>query len=469
MKERGHRQFMQFLHGLVFLGLVVVFGPLGLTVGWAQEGAEDVIVVFREGSSHPGREAAVKRSGCNLKFNYRTINAAAAHIPNAAARMALEQDPDVVAIIPDRPVRAHARANGKGTGGGTTGQVTPAGVQRIGASPGTLPFCGNQLQCTGSDVGVAVVDTGIDFNHQDLKPLGNACFTAFGTSCQDDNGHGTHVTGIIAARNNDNDVVGVAPNATAYAVKVLDARGSGSDSTVMAGLDWVVENANLVTPPIRVVNMSLGRSGTLGDNLALRAAMQKLHNSPNDIVNPGLGITIVVSAGNDQGSEVSQQVPATYPEVMAIASTTALEGSNGGCRIFKSTIKTDTASWFTTDGAFNSTTGIGVTASAPGEDKENITRSCFVQSIGILSTRLGGGTTRMQGTSMSSPHVAGLVALMWEQSLGASQLLNPEDDARIRIRGGATGVGTAPLNSPTTGYTFDGEREGVASAPGALQ
>jgi subtilisin family serine protease len=321
-------------------------------------------------------------------------------------------------------------------------------VQRIGAAPGTVIW-------TGNSIGVAVVDTGIEFTHSDLQPVANVCFTAF-TACQDDNGHGTHVTGIIAARNNTIDVVGVAPDALPYAVKVLDSTGSGTDSTVMAGLEWIAQNAALVVPQIRVVNMSLGRPGTLGDNPALRQAVQAVYN---------LGISIVVSAGNDQSKEVSQQVPATYPEVMAIASTTALNGSNQ-CRWFNGFIAADTASYFSTDGAFNPATGIGVTVSAPGADKENISKGCFAQSVGILSTKLGGGTTRLSGTSMSAPHVAGVVALMWQKALNGTGTLSPEA-ARSTIRTTAARVGVAPLNSPTSGYTFDGEREGIVWAPGA--
>jgi subtilisin family serine protease len=312
---------------------------------------------------------------------------------------------------------------------------------------------------TGDGVGVAVVDTGLDFNHRDLKPLETVCFTAF-SACQDDNGHATHVGGIIAARNNTVDVVGVAPGATLYAVKVLNSSGSGTDSTVIAGLDWIALHAASLTPPIRVVNMSLGREGTLNDNPALREAVRNLYD---------LGITVVVSAGNDPDLEVSQQVPATYPEVLAVASTTGVDGSNNGCKSFTAVIRADTASYFTTDGAFDEATGIGVTVSAPGEDKEDVTKSCFAKSVGILSTKLGGGTTRKSGTSMSAPHVAGVAALMWEKALsGTSPGTLLVEDARGKIRASAARRGTAPLDSPTGGYTFDGEREGIVWAPGAL-
>lgn len=375
----------------------------------------------------------------------RAANGFAGHVPPGRLA-ALAADPRVVRVVPDRTVVANGKPGG---GGGTAGQVVPAGVQRIGAAPGGVAY-------TGSGVGVAVVDTGVDFNHTDLQPLGTASFSAFGGSAQDNHGHGTHVAGTIAARNNTRDVVGVAPGATIYAVKVLDAAGSGSDSAVTAGLDWVAANAASVFPRIRVVNMSLGRAGTLGDNPILRAAVQHLTSN---------GIAVIVAAGNDAALEVSQQVPSTYPEVIAVASTTAKAGTNA-YRSFPGVIGADTASYFTSDGAFNAVTGIGVSISGPGEDQENITSFGYIQSVGILSTKLGGGTTRMSGTSMASPHTAGVAALIWHKALSSGQSLSAED-IRARIRTGAANP-AAPLDSPVTGYTFDGVREGVLSAPGAL-
>jgi subtilisin len=428
------------LNALGFVTALVLMAPVPGHAQAPASGASDIIVLFRDGVTPAERERLLRQSGAAENRHFRNVPASAARA-GTGSRAFLERHPDVVAVVPDREVETLGKPTSSGSA--TALQAIPAGVKRIGAQPGAVAF-------TGAGVGVAIVDTGIDVAHADLT-VAAACFTVY-TSCQDDEGHGTHVAGIIAAKNNAIDVVGVAPDATLYAVKVLDRRGRGSDSTIMTGLDWIADNAALVAPPVRVVNMSLGRQGTLDDNPALRASVQALTEA---------GITVVVAAGNDRSLDVSQQVPATYPEVIAVASTTATAGASA-CGDHPSPVAADTASYFTTDGEFDLATGIGVSVSAPGEDHEDIGKNCLLKSVGILSTRLGGGTIRMSGTSMAAPHVAGVVALMAQQSA-----LTPEE-ARRRLRRGADAVDTAPFDSPAGGYTFDGEREGVVSAPGAL-
>ena len=350
---------------------------------------------------------------------------------------------------------------------GSSTQVIPEGVQRIGAAPGTL-------SATGAGVGVAIVDTGLNFSHPDLgmaaEVIGVNSYNAVdpAATCEDIHGHGTHVGGIVAARNNTIDVVGVAPDATLYCVNVFQPdpiyEVVATDESLIAGLEWIAANATELNPPIRAVNMSLGREKTPEDtpNHPLHLAVKALYD---------MGISVVVSAGNDSSLEVFTQVPASYAEVMAVGSTTAVDGVNGYDDFFipcagEQNILADTASYFTTDGLFAG--GTGVTISAPGESREDIFEylgTCFVQDIGILSTWPGpeGETIELSGTSMAAPHVAGVVALIWEAIPG----LSPED-IRTRLRNNVDRWGTAPLDSEVEGYSFDGEREGILWAPAAI-
>ncbi len=405
------------------------------------------IVSFDSDVSRDERGVIVRGAGAAVRFNFSIVDAAAVLVPNEAAYWALADDPDVTAFTPDRRVEAFAKPDSPGGGnknkdggGDGGGQTLPSGVERIG---------GYALGYGGAGIGVAIVDTGLDFSHLDLDldDVADPCFDAFGGDCGDANGHGTHVGGIVAALDNTMDVVGVAPMATLYAVRVLDSTGSGSDSTVMAGLDWVAKYGASFDPPIRVVNMSLGRSGSVDDNGPLRDVVKALVNA---------GVTVVVAAGNNASKEITEMVPASYPEVMAVASTTAETGGNK-CRSYSGYIEADTASYFTTD-------GMDVAISAPGAQKENISRGCRAQSVGILSLAMGGGTTQMSGTSMASPHVAGVVALMLD---AACAPLTP-GDVRGIIGGYADGIDSLPLGSPTNGYSFDGMYEGIVDAGGAV-
>ncbi|MFN7939462.1 MAG: S8 family serine peptidase [Bryobacteraceae bacterium] len=273
---------------------------------------------------------------------------------------------------------------GTGHGGATfvldTQQQVSYEVQRVG-----IPDAGND----GTGIGIALLDTGIDFNHPDLKPAANTTATSYnaispGSSCQDDGGHGTHVAGLMAAQNNAIGIVGVAPGATLYCVKVLSSAITGTDAQIMAGLDWVLQNYSRVTPRIRIVNMSLGRllgaDETLS-NSALRPLFDALY---------ARGIVVVAAAGNNPNYEVSQMVPAGFPSVFSVASTTAANGIRT-CYLLGTdlpAVKADTASGFTTDGA-------SVTISAPGEERSDIVQlgsaGCVGLEYGTLSTSLGTG------------------------------------------------------------------------------
>ncbi len=397
---------------------------------------DNYIVLLQEGASATN---VAREHGLAPRFFYNKVfNGFAGFIP-AAKLDAVSKDQRVKSVQLDRVVTAIPDV-AKGKPGGDsntgTGQVVPPNITRVKGSAA--------IAQTGLGVGIAILDTGVDLVNRDLH-VSAAYFDAYGGNGQDKNGHGTHVAGIAAALDNTVDVVGVAPRATIFSVRVLDASGSGTDSSVIAGLDWIAANAG--TYGIRVTNSSLGRKASSNDS-AMHTAVQNVVNA---------SVAFIAAAGNDATIDVTSFVPAGFPEAIAVSSTTAVDGSNAGYKFYTGVIKADTASYFTTDGA-------AVKISTPGEQQENITKAGFISSVGVLSLKLGGGTTRMSGTSMAAPHVAGLAALLVEKNpFGTvdnlkAWLTQPNTD-----RGGI-----APLNSPASSYTFDGNREGIGYAPDAL-
>lgn len=413
------------------------------------------IVDFEDSVAPANRQGILRGAGAVMRFGFGVMNAAAAMVPNLDAYWSLALDPAVTRIYPDLPVHAIAPP-GSCTpwpdckGGSTTDPATletlGAGLLRIGADL----VWNNQ---TGAGVGVAILDTGLDSDHKDLayninvdggaNCLGNdAEHECSPGNWEDDAGHGTHVGGIVAALHNNLDVAGVAPDATLYAVKVLDGSGSGYMSNVIAGLQWAAGNS-----AISVVNMSLGGSGNCATEAPLlQDAIQLAIDA---------GVTVVVAAGNNREVEITDVIPAGCTGVIAVASTSAEDGKNK-CKRLADNIRADTASFFTTDGP-------GVAVSAPGEARED--NSCaMLQPVGILSLAMGGGTTRMYGTSMAAPHVTGVVALMLE----ANSSLSPAQ-IEAAIRDSATRVGDAPLPHPYLSPTYDdGIYEGVIDAPAAV-
>lgn len=436
--------------------------------------ADGYIVIFANGTSRAERANASIAAGARVRQNYTGMDAAAVTVPNANALDTLRHNSRVVRVVPDYIVRSGAKGGGRGGSPPPpapvvfdTRQLISSGVQRVG-----MPITGSD----GAGIGIAVVDSGIDFNHPDLAPAPNSAGTAFtaipgGTSCQDDGGHGTHVSGLIAALNNSIGVVGVAPAATLYCVKVLASDLTGTDSGVLAGLDWVLQHHNSVDPPIRVVNMSLGRTLDPGETPAtsvFRPLIQSLYN---------LGIVVVASAGNDPTLQISDVVPAGIPEVLAVASTVA---SNGIRTCFLlgldiGAVPADAASVFTTDGA-------GVAISAPGEEWTDIVSlpvlDCQGLQYGTLSTTLGtGGATRKlvpslveaRGTSFSAALVSGVVARVLQKTLvpldsGATTV----EGVRNWLHNNSSRLGVAPVDNPLGplySNTFDNVREGIAQAP----
>lgn len=406
------------------------------------------IVSFVRGSSAADRAEVVRQAGATPLVDLRLINAIAVRIPAPEIVSVLQANSAVVRIVPDRRIFALQGSFRNTASGNMTAQATeivPAGVLRVGE-----PTTGAE----GAGVGIMIADTGIDWTHPDLNVAPDR-FDAFGGDCMDRNGHGTHVAGTAAALKNGIGVVGVAPGATLYCGKVLGDTGGGSDSNIIDLLQWVLDkNAAGANPQILVVNLSLGRDKVDGDTDGpLHEAIKALYKA---------GVSVIVAAGNDPSVEVKDQAPSGFPEVIAVASTTAAEGNSSRCPFRQQSIAADTASYFTTNGAFDTATGIGVTISAPGGTRENVNSFCKIYCEGIPSTAIGGGTTNTVGgspacgTSMAVPHVSGLAARLIESGISG-----PEN-VRARLRLDADQRGDEPRDSNGAAYTYDGEREGVA-------
>lgn len=341
-----------------------------------------VIVVLEDGAGDPGSVAAEhgRRFGARVSHVYRSaLRAYAATVPSNRVS-AIRSDGRVDFVSPDREVHALA-------------QDLPTGINRI-AGDLSSTRSGDGVGSVGGHA-VAVIDTGSG-PHGDLNVVGGKNCSS-GKSYGDGNGHGTHVAGTIAARDNASGVVGVAPGAPVYSVRVLNNSGSGSTSSVLCGIDWVAANA--VTRNIRVANMSLGGTGSpLGNQTcattsdAERKAICKA---------TAAGVTFVVAAGNSGRNfdyAPAPDVPAAYPEVLTVAAVSDSDGEPGGtggtptCRSGESDDAYATFSNYAGTAA-----GAAHTIAAPG--------------VCILSTWKGGAYSTISGTSMASPHAAGSVTL----------------------------------------------------------
>ncbi len=310
------------------------------------------------------------------------------HLYQHALRgFAVDAPPDELAGIATDPDVAYVEADLKVR---TAAQTVPTGVRRVDAV--AAAGIGSSAHVP---VDIAIIDTGIA-SHSDLRvterldcraqgleaSVDYVNWVLFGTCKQggtDNDGHGTHVAGIAAARDNGSGVVGVAPGARLWAIKVVNGTSGGSLSDVIAGVDEVTRRA----PEIEVANISLVASGS-------SPAMDDAIEAATDA-----GVVVVVAAGNDS-KDARTTTPANSPDAITVSAITDLDGRPGARRSCSTGCHGG-------DDRFASYSNYGsvVDLAAPGSY--------------ILSTARNGGTTTKSGTSMATPHVAGAAALRIHQ------------------------------------------------------
>jgi Subtilase family/Bacterial Ig domain/Peptidase inhibitor I9 len=354
----------------------------------AQEDVQSWIVTVKRRARGVDRAAAmVAGVEGELDHVFSEVMTGFSFTGTASAAEALAENPMVRSVEPDGIVHIT--------------EAAPSGIARIAAAAAhDSGYVG--VQPNGTPVRIAIADTGIMLNHPDLAANVDA---SAGINCidqtkspADDHGHGTHVSGIAAAALNGVGVVGGAPGATLVPIKVIDATGNGTDSQVICGLDHVLALHDADGVPT-VVNMSLGEARSEGTG----CNSSPLHQSICELTEAG--IVVVAAIGNDS-SNGSNFYPAAFPETIAVSAFTDLDGTPAatGCQ-FKFDVL------FQCDETLASFTNYGpkVDVAAPG--------------TWINSTTLGGGYGLNSGTSMASPHVAGVAALV----LGANPGLLPAE------------------------------------------
>ncbi len=325
-----------------------------------------VIIGFKKesGITEENKKQKFYRSGGRIKRSHKIINAVSGQLPEEEIAI-LKKDPAIAYIESDVVVGITEPMSAIPT---LTQEYTDSwGVARIGGNSAVA------AGITGAGIKVAILDSGIDYNHPDLKDnyKGGYNFVYNNNDPFDDGyiSHGTHIAGIIGARNNGTGVVGVAPEVSIYAVKVLGGMVMGDLSDILAGMEWAISNK------MDVINMSIGAPI---DSAAFKDACDRAYQA---------GIIVVAASGNTHSNSI--EFPAAYDSVIAVSATNP----------------DDTFATFSNFADKNE-------LAAPG--------------MNIKSTMRGGGYGSMNGTSQATAHVTGAAAILL-----ASKIADKNGDGRV--------------------------------------
>ncbi len=353
--------------------LLVVIGVISPYPGMAAE--HEVIVGFHE---HPGasQRGLIESLGGQIYREYNLIPAIVAKMPTANLAALrnhplvayVEQDTEVTSIDP--PYLSMLSASTGLSAASTQDEYAHSwGVQHIGSE------VAHSQGITGKGVKIAVIDSGIDYGNEELDGnyQGGYDFVHDDNDPRDDSysSHGTHVAGVIAAEKNGIGVVGVAPEASLYALKVLTSFGSGLTSDTVAAIQWAVDNN------MDIINISIQGE----DKASLKAACDAAYNA---------GLLIVAAAGNTYGQSASY--PASYDSVVAVTNTDKDNNLASSAPVSPE-----------------------IELSAPGESIFSTARTRY-NNYGTLS-----------GTSQAAPHVTGMAALI----LSSGKLKDLNSDGEI--------------------------------------
>jgi len=274
-----------------------------------------------------------------------------------------------------------------------SGQAVPAGIKRIDA-PQSSTAAGDGSGEVNADI--AILDTGIYKQHKDLNiTSGVDCSGRDTGAWGDGDGHGTHVAGAAAAKDNDIGVVGVAPGTPLYDVRIGNDSGAILMSGALCGLDWVVQHA--AGSGIKVANLSFAGAAVAADQNPCGPTTTALHNAICSMV--AAGVATVAAAGNGS-TDANTAVPATYNEVTTVSALVDSDGCTGGKGKSTPMGPDDTRS---TESNF----GADVDVAAPGVR--------ITSTVPMAQTSYN-GYRRLSGTSMATPHVAAAIALGWSGS-----------------------------------------------------